>query len=443
MRQGAAGAVDSVQGGVSHPERWVWPVAVLALCHAAAIAAFQILNILVEPIKAALRVSDTQYSLMQGLAVAIFASTLGIPAARVADRGNRRLVVLVGVVTWSIATLTCAAAQSATQLFVARMLVGVGEAFLYPAALSMIADFAPSNRLSTAIGAFGCGGPVGAALAMMTGGWLLQNGDQLSRNSPWGSHDAWRIAFLICAVLGALAAGLLLTFSEPRRRGMAGSLDGHLRMALLYVRHHWQVFLGVSGTLLALSYCVFATSSWTPTMLVRVRGMSYAGVAAITGPAVLVGGVLAASAAGLVTDKIEAKGARDAALRVAIVIAALFLLTIAIAVLMPFPGWAATSICITYSLLGVPTVIGGTALQQISPPAIRAQVMAIQVLLVNLIALSLGPLTVAALTDHLFGRAAAVGYSLALTNAFGALSAVGAALACRRRFSHERRMSPI
>src|ERR1700729_147059 len=80
--------VDIAHSDMAARQRWIWPVLILAFCHAEAIASFQILNILVEPIKAALAVSDTQYSLMQGFAVAVFASLLGIPAAIIADRGN-------------------------------------------------------------------------------------------------------------------------------------------------------------------------------------------------------------------------------------------------------------------------------------------------------------------------------------------------------------------
>jgi len=435
----APDVIEPAHGEVSRPARWVWAVAVLALCHATAVATFQILNILVEPIKAALHVTDTQFSLMQGLAVAIFASLLGIPAALVADHGSRRLVVLVGVVIWSAATVACGTAQSFSQLFAARMLVGVGEAFLYPAALSMIADVAPPNRLSTAIGAFGCGGPIGTALALIGGGWLVRNQGSVAWDIPWAASELWRAAFLICGASGAVAAGLLLTISEPRHRRVSESFEKYLGATVLHVRRHWKVFAGVSGAMLALSYCVFATSSWSPTTLVRVHGMTYANVAPIIGLAALFGGALGAWVAGLVTDKIEASGHRDGALQVAMAVSALILITTVAAVLTPSPEGAAMFLCITYSLLGMPTVLGGTALQQISPPAIRAQVMAVQVLLVNLIALSLGPLTVAALTDHVFGRPAAVGYALMWTNGLGALVAIGAILACRRRFSEQRR----
>lgn len=437
-----AALMNHAHGGVAPPQRWVWPVLVLAFCHAEAMASFQILNILVDPIKAALSVTDTQYSLMQGLAVAVFASLLGLPAAMVADRGNRRRVVMVGVVIWSGATVACGLAQSFGQLFVARMLVGVGEVFLYPAALSLIADVAPPKRLSSAIGVFGCGGPIGTALALIGGGWLVRHQDRIVSAFPWPPGGVWRTAFLLCGAFGVLAIGLLFTVSEPHQCKPAERFQKSLSTTVVHLRRHWGTFVGVSGGMLALSFCVFATSSWSPTVLVRVHGMSYASAGQITGVAALLGGVLGAGAAGFLTDKVEATGRRDAALQVAIAVSTLILLTIVAAVLLDSPLWAATFLCTTYSLLGMPTVLAGTALQQISPPAIRAQVMAIQVLLVNLLALSLGPLTVAVLTEHVFGRPASVGYALAWTDGAGALAAIVAFLASRRRFSDQRSHLP-
>ncbi len=430
--------MPTTNGGDARPTRWVWAVVVLALCHAAAVASFQILNVLVEPIKAALGVTDTQYSLMQGFAVAVFASVLGIPAAIVADRGNRRLVVMVGVVTWSAATVACGVAHSAGQLFAARMLVGVGEVFLYPAALSMIADIAPAARLSSAIGAFGCGGPIGTALALIGGGWLVRHQEGIAGAFPWGTGGVWRAAFFICGAFGAAVSCLLLTVSEPQHRRATGGIHKSLGATVRHLRQNWATFAGVGGGMLALSFCVFATASWAPTMLVRVHGMSYASAGPITGFAALLGGVIGAWAAGFLTDRIAAQGHRDAALQVAIGVSTVLLITIIAAVMFHSPVWAAMSLCVTYSLLGMPTVLGGTALQQISPPVIRAQVMAIQVLLVNLVALSLGPLTVAVLTDHVFGWPASVGYALAWTDGVGAVLAIAAFLVSRRRFSAHR-----
>lgn len=420
--------------------RWVWPVLVLGLCHASAVVTFQILSVLVEPIKAALAVSDTQYSLMQGLAVSIFACALGIPAASIADRGNRRLVVLTGVLVWSAASVICAFAQTAGQLFLGRTLVGLGEAFLYPSALSLIADVAPARRLASAIGAFGCGGPIGAAFALIGGGWLAGHGGDISVS--WLQSGTWRIAFMACGATGLLAAVLLLSVREPARRALDAlgprRVEGSLAATLMHLRRYWQLFAGVCGGMLALSYCVFATASWSPTMLVRVHVMSYETAGRITGLAALVGGVVGAWLAGILTDRVEAIGYRDAALRIATGIAGLFLVTMTAAALIHLPDAAALILCGTYALLGMPTVVAATALQQITRPEIRAQVMAIQVLLVNLLAVPLGPFTVAFLTESVLARSSAVGEALACTVGAGSVAAIIALALSRRQFCSAR-----
>jgi MFS family permease len=419
----------------------MWVVLVLAVCHAAAVASFQILSVLVTPVRAALGVSDVQYSLMQGLAVAIFASLLGVPAATIADRGNRRLVVLVGIVVWSAATFACAFARSFGELFAARMMVGLGEVFLYPSALSMIADVAPPGRMSSAIGAFGCGGPVGAALALIGGGWVLNSAPRLA--PIFAGLPAWRVVFLLCGAFGALAAALLLTVSEPVHRPAADSCRAGIAATLSYMIRNARLYAGVSGGMLALSFCVFATASWFPTMLVRDHAMSYSRAGAVTGAAALVGGMLGAWTCGLLSDWIESRGRDDAALQVSVGIAVAFLTAVPAAVLARSLAWTAAWAWASYALLGMPTVVGGTALQQISPAPMRAQVMAIQVLLVNLVALSLGPLTVAALSDEAFGNARAVGYALAFTVGAGALAAVVGFTSCRRGFVAHRTRAVI
>jgi hypothetical protein len=144
--------------------------------------------------------------------------------------------------------------------------------------------------------------------------------------------------------------------------------------------------------------------------------------------------MLGAWACGLLSDWVESRGRFDAALQVSIVVSVAFLAAIPGAVLAASQGSTAAYVWIGYALLGMPTVLGGTALQQISPAPMRAQVMAIQVLLVNLVALSLGPLVVAAMTDGVFHSPAAVGDALAITVGAGALAAVAGFLSSRRAF---------
>ena len=67
----------------------------------------QILSLLVEPMKRDLHLSDTQISLLQGLAFATLLAIAGLPLGRLADIGKRVRIIAVGIVAWSIATAGC------------------------------------------------------------------------------------------------------------------------------------------------------------------------------------------------------------------------------------------------------------------------------------------------------------------------------------------------
>src|SRR3989442_3749221 len=104
-----------------------------------------------------LGISDTQVGLLQGLAFALFYTTLGIPMGRLADTRSRRWLIAVGVLVWSVMTVLCASANSFWSLFFARMGVGVGEATLAPAAFSLIADYFSKERLGRALSVYSMG----------------------------------------------------------------------------------------------------------------------------------------------------------------------------------------------------------------------------------------------------------------------------------------------
>ena len=386
----------------------------LALCHAQAIASFQILNILIDPIKKSLTIADTQYSLLQGLAVAIFAALLGIPAARWADRRGRRNVVLVGACGWSLATVGCAFVANFSELFVARVLMGVGEVFLFPAALSLIADLVPRARLSSAVGAFGMGGPIGAAAALLGGSWILPHRAMVVGALPaLSGFDGWRIAFLFCGLSGLLTAALLLTVVEPKRRHESTAAGSSVAAIRDWLLKSWRGYAAVSGGMLCLALCAFATSAWGPTVLTRVHDVSLEEAGRLTAGAALIGGILLAYPSGLLVDLLHRAGRADGVLRVGVILA-LAIAGLGVLTTTTTHGFAIAAWVGLYTLLGVPTVLAGTALPMMTPGAMRSQIMAIHLLLMNVLALSLGPFLVALLTDRLFGRPTAVGASLAL-----------------------------
>ena len=134
-----------------------YTVFVLMLAYVSSFIDRQILSLLVGPLKRDLLLSDTQVSVLMGLSFALFYTLLGIPIGRLADRTNRRNIIIVGIGVWSLMTAVCGLARTYTQFFLARVGVGVGEATLSPAAYSMLADEFPTEKLATAISVYSAG----------------------------------------------------------------------------------------------------------------------------------------------------------------------------------------------------------------------------------------------------------------------------------------------
>ncbi|MEE4298627.1 MAG: MFS transporter [Pseudomonadales bacterium] len=165
----------------------------------------QILAILQQSIKEELGLSDTQLGLMGGFAFALFYTFLGIPIARLADRGVRRDILAVCLTIWSVMTAVCGLATSFLQLLAARIGVAVGEAGGSPPAHSMISDIFPAHQRATALGIYALGIPVGTMFGNLLGGWIEEAFD-------------WRTAFMAVGIPGvALALVVRLTLREPRR----------------------------------------------------------------------------------------------------------------------------------------------------------------------------------------------------------------------------------
>jgi MFS family permease len=173
----------------------------------------QIIGILAVPIKTELALTDTQLSLMGGIAFALFYSGLAIPIAWLADRKSRVGIIAVSVGLWSLFTAACGFAQNFWHLFLARMGVGIGEAGGVAPSYALVSDYFPKEKRARALAFFSLGIPIGSALGVFFGGWIA-------------SHLDWRSAFLIVGLAGIPASLLVkLGISEPVRGGF-DSRDG-------------------------------------------------------------------------------------------------------------------------------------------------------------------------------------------------------------------------
>ncbi|AXL53649.1 Major Facilitator Superfamily protein [Paraburkholderia caffeinilytica] len=86
---------------------------------------------------------------------------MGMPIAHLTDRFARPRIIACGIALWSLATTACGVGQNFTQMFVARMSVGVGEAALSPGTYSMLTDLFPKSKLRRAAGFYSLGSFIG------------------------------------------------------------------------------------------------------------------------------------------------------------------------------------------------------------------------------------------------------------------------------------------
>ncbi len=224
-----------------------------------------ILSILNQSIKESLGVSDTAMGFLGGVAFALFYTFLGIPIARMADRGSRKTILAVCLALWSAMTALCGMAGSFVQLLFARIGVAVGEAGGSPPSHSMISDLFPPSQRATAFGIYALGIPIGTMLGYLFGGWI---------NEAFN----WRVAFFIVGVPGILLALIVqLTLKEPRRGtfdrdAKANDAVPEFRTVLSFL---WRLksFRYVSLGAALHAFVFYGVGFWLPAMFYRSHGM--------------------------------------------------------------------------------------------------------------------------------------------------------------------------
>src|SRR5580692_8198726 len=163
--------------GYPRPAYAWYVVGVLVLVTILSYTDRQILSLLVDPIRRDLLISDTQVGLLIGTAFAFVYGLAGLPLGWLADRLRRRNLIVAGISLWSIGTVCCGLSHNFGQFFAARVLVGIGEAVLTPASVSMISDSFPPRNRGRATSVFLMGMAMGAGGAILFGGVILRLAD--------------------------------------------------------------------------------------------------------------------------------------------------------------------------------------------------------------------------------------------------------------------------
>jgi len=404
-------------------------VIILMVCYTLSFVDRQVLGLLVQPIQQDLGISDTRIGLLGGLAFALFYTFLGMPIGWYADSHSRRNIIVVGVFFWSLMTALCAAARSFWSLFLARMGVGVGEATLAPCAMSIISDYFPKERLGTALSVYGMGIFIGAGLANIVTGAVVQAVRDLPAVTVpiLGTIASWRLSFLLVGLPGVLVALLVFTVREPARRNLLRRADGavsRLSFGEIFqqIGLRWQSVLSISLAMGFQSACNYAMLFWAPTFFVRVHGWTSSQAGYVLGVIILVMGCLGIYAGGLLCDRWQKMKVSEAPLKVGFIGGIGAAITGSLAMLSPSASWTIALLVPTFFFTSLPVGSSYASLQIIFPSQMRGQISAVFLFGINLFGLTLGPLWPGLFNDYLFRSGAMVGYSLAVTLAISGLA---------------------
>ena len=359
----------------------------------------QVVNILAEPIKNDLHLKDWQLGMMTGLAFAIFYTVLGLPIARLAERTNRAWIIAGAIAAWSGFTMLCGAATTFTQLILARIGVGVGEAGCSPPAHSLITDYVPAEKRASAIAFYSIGTPLGSLLGMAMGGVIAD---------AWG----WRWAFIIAGAPGIVMALLaFFTLKEPRKARPKGQPHqgpgvGEALREILGKKTFWLMAIAAS----IIAFAGYGSGAFIGSFYFRNHAEEAAATAALFGLKTAgflglalgiiggVAGIIGSAVGGQISDHFAKKdlSARMTIPAIAAVAGAPFYVI----------GITSDSMFMAMGMLAIPTLLNSMwygpvygSVQGLVRPQSRATAAAVILFIINLIGLGLGPLAVGILSD--------------------------------------------
>ncbi len=440
------------------PRGYAWTV--VAILVATAVLSYtdrQVLSLLVDPIRADLGISDNQISLLLGTAFAVVYGVAGIPLGWLADRTSRRNLIFCGVIVWTIGTLGCGLSRSFGQLFAGRLVVGLGEAVLSPAAISLISDYFPPSRRGTAVACFLSGIAMGIGAAILIGGGVLHFVQMGALGgTPLANLAPWRLVLLLIGAPGLLWALVILAIREPVRRGadptasegstaasrvgnppgagapnatlaqQNGSTGGTRQIG-------WAKVIPIYIVVAIASLVDNAVGAWAPTLLTREFHMDPARVGmelgfmltAAFGGGVLIGGWLA--------DKAGIAGGWSRKLLFCLIAGAL-ILPVAASLNAGNANFVMLSVPAYFALSGIVTACGFSAILDVVPNRSRGFAMSISFFLNVAVGGAVGPSAVSMFSERLFGGESGLGPAIATTVALSYGTAILALIAALSRF---------
>lgn len=362
-----------------------------------------LISVLGDEIRIEFGLTDMQIGLLSGLAFAVLYTLLGIPFAMLAERKNRTWIISLACAAWSAMTVACGVAQNTFQFALARIGVGIGEAGCSPPSHSLISDYFPPEKRSSALGLFALGIPIGSMLASL-GGAYIATSEGLD----------WRTAFIWMGAPGLIVAVLFkLTIKEPPRGysdpgGAAAAAARRMPpptkvFGILWKNPtFWHVSLGGAiASFVGYGIGQFIAPFWT-----RAHGLPLFQAALLFGLVLGIAAGIGTFGSGWVADKLRARHPNSDSWLPALGLTLCVPLMIFGYNTLSFSS-GATAIWIAIPALAIAAMLRYTYLspmfsvtQKLVEPRMRATAAALMLFLVNLIGYGLGPPTIGWISDQ-------------------------------------------
>jgi len=388
---------------VGSPYAW-YVVILLSAAHLVSFVDRFVMSLVLTPLKVEFGLTDTQLGLLHGTGFVILYTVAAVPLGWLADIANRRNIIMGGLIFWSIATAACGLSWSFGSLFAARVGVGLGEAALVPAAMSLIAAYVRREQIGRAVSIFTTGASLGKSFALIVGGAVLaaltlRGGMELP---GFGHITPWAGVFVLAALMGVALALLFLTVKEPPRIATI-SKTSSLAAAFSHIGHYKLAYLSHTAAAACVIALVQGLAAWAPTFYARMFDMTPAGAGVLVGSVVLVAGPLGGLSSGWLVDRLQSRDVRGApglvmALSLASSIPIAFVFAFSRDFSLSVAAYGALSFCLT---AGAPPGLAGT--QIITPERLRGVVSALFLCVVTFFAVGFGPTLIGLVTDSVFG----------------------------------------
>jgi len=372
----------------------------------------QLLGSLGEPIRKEFLLSDTALGFLGTIFTVIYA-IVGLPLGRFSDRWYRTRLIAIGTAVWSLLTAATGMATTYTQIFIARLGVGLGEATCAPAGQSLIGDFFPPSKRAFAMGVFMLGLPAGLFLAYYSSGIIY-------------AHLGWRAAFYIACVPGLVFAVLALIMREPKRGGLdpgrvvtqaGGSLAAPYFAVLGLPTMWWIILSGIFH-----NFNMYALGSFNSAFLQRFHGMSVHDASIVSSVAVGAVGAIGLILGGWAADKMSVKR-RNGRLVLSAWCMSIAAPCIFFAINQPKGSISAYVLLMAMGTITMYVYYATvyTAIQDVIEPRLRGTAVAIYFCCMYIFGASMGPVGTGMLSDHFARKAMIDAGAGSMTEAFKAI----------------------